>query len=89
MALQILSTQPQMDAFTPLEEHQNQTPGTFFGGKPVLHTKHSGLTLNIPQEQLRSHPAIAKFAYTVVADGPTAGSSPATLANIELWVTSE
>ncbi|KAF2497151.1 hypothetical protein BU16DRAFT_458348 [Lophium mytilinum] len=88
MALEILSERPRLEAFTALEEHQSQTPNTFFGAKPVLHCKHSGVTLQIPQDQLHSHAAIAKFQPTAVVDGP-ATSQPATISNVEIWVTSE
>ncbi|KAF2801751.1 uncharacterized protein BDZ99DRAFT_402857 [Mytilinidion resinicola] len=88
MALEVLSERPQLEAFTALEEHQSQTPGTFFGGKPVLHCKHAGVTLQIPQNQLQSHAAIAKLQPTAVVDGPTT-SQLATISNVEIWVTSE
>ncbi|OCL14157.1 hypothetical protein AOQ84DRAFT_281672 [Glonium stellatum] len=83
MALEILSTPPGLDSFTPLEEHQSQTPGTFFGGKPVLYCKHGGLTLSIARDQLEAHPAIAKFSVSA------SNQDPASISNVDVWVTSE
>lgn len=37
MELETINSAPSFDDFTPLSEHQSQTPGTFFGGNPVLH----------------------------------------------------
>lgn len=95
MALEILSTLPGLESFTPLEEHQSQTPGTFFGGKPVLYCRHGSLTLSIARDQLEAHPAIAKFSIrssgqgTGVIDSPVQSSDPAIISNVDVWVTSE
>ncbi|KAF2422190.1 hypothetical protein EJ08DRAFT_701738 [Tothia fuscella] len=37
MALGVVSTAPREEDFMSVQEHQESTPGTFFGGKPVLH----------------------------------------------------
>ncbi|OAL51113.1 hypothetical protein IQ07DRAFT_611003 [Pyrenochaeta sp. DS3sAY3a] len=61
MSIQHLPTAPQPADFTPLQEHQEQTPETFFGAKPVLYAQYSGLTISALPEQLEQHPAFAKF----------------------------
>ncbi|GKT41110.1 uncharacterized protein ColSpa_01291 [Colletotrichum spaethianum] len=42
---------PSVGDFTPIEEHQAQTPETFFGGKPVLHFHLEGAKAWIPASQ--------------------------------------
>ncbi|GKT84382.1 FPD1 benzoylformate decarboxylase [Colletotrichum tofieldiae] len=42
---------PSLGEFTPIEEHQAQTPETFFGGKPVLHFHLEGAKAWIPASQ--------------------------------------
>jgi nucleotide-sensitive chloride channel 1A len=37
MAIRHLDASPKIEDFTPLQEHQEQTPATFFGSKPVLY----------------------------------------------------
>ena len=62
MALKHLETAPKTDDFTPLQEHQEQTPTTFFGAKPVLYAQYSGLTLSAPASQLEQDTAFSKFS---------------------------
>ncbi|KAK7545085.1 regulator of volume decrease after cellular swelling-domain-containing protein [Phyllosticta citribraziliensis] len=49
MAIQILNRAPDLADFTPLQEHQESTPGVFFGGKPVLHLRAPHATLVQPK----------------------------------------
>lgn len=39
---------PALDSFTPLAEHQSQTPASFYGAKPVLHYHCEGLRAVAP-----------------------------------------
>jgi nucleotide-sensitive chloride channel 1A len=84
MALRHLSASPKEDEFTPLHEHQEQTPSTFFGSKPVLHAHYSNLTLAIPTNKLQSDPAIAKFSATTSEDS----AEESLVRDVEIWVTS-
>ncbi|KAF1996978.1 hypothetical protein P154DRAFT_300144 [Amniculicola lignicola CBS 123094] len=77
-----VSTPPKADDFTPLEEHQTQTPATFFDGKPVLYAHYAGLTLAIEETRLSASPAIKQFASST-EDGH------ALVKNVEIWVTSK
>ncbi|WYZ38410.1 hypothetical protein EsH8_III_000324 [Colletotrichum jinshuiense] len=47
---------PSLGDYTPIEEHQAQTPETFFGGKPVLHHHLEGAKAWIPASQKGSLP---------------------------------
>ncbi|KAF2851866.1 hypothetical protein T440DRAFT_506820 [Plenodomus tracheiphilus IPT5] len=82
MALRHLSTAPKADDFTPLEEHQQQTPSTFFGAKPVLYAKHSGLTLSALSSQLQQDAAFSKF-------GSESDGDNALIKDVDIWVSSE
>jgi chloride channel, nucleotide-sensitive, 1A len=42
---------PSLDDYTPLSEHQEQTPASFYGGKPVLHYHAAGAKAWIPKSQ--------------------------------------
>jgi nucleotide-sensitive chloride channel 1A len=85
MALRHLDTSPKEDDFTPLQEHQQQTPDTFFGGKPVLYARYSNLTLSIPTSKLQKDPAIAKFT---AITSEHAAEEESLIEDVEVWVSS-
>ncbi|KAF2191813.1 hypothetical protein K469DRAFT_555597 [Zopfia rhizophila CBS 207.26] len=94
MALSHLNTAPVLTDFTPLEEHQTQTPSTFYGGKPVLYANFSGLTLAVPRTKLQNNPEIAKFSVVsssdgTTTDGPVEEPEEALIKDVEIWVNSE
>jgi nucleotide-sensitive chloride channel 1A len=62
MSIQHLSGAPQAEDFTPLQEHQQQTPESFFGEKPVLHAHCAGMTLSTASGQLQQDAAFAAFS---------------------------
>ena len=62
MTMRHLDTVPKTSDFTPLEEHQEQTPATFFNAKPVLYVQQNLLTLSIPASQLEQDSIFAKFS---------------------------
>lgn len=82
MALRHLDTVPKADDFTPLQEHQEQTPATFFGAKPVSYANYTGLTISAPASQLQLDPVFAKFS--TEQDG-----EDSFVKNVDIWVTSE
>ncbi|KAF2746046.1 hypothetical protein M011DRAFT_459571 [Sporormia fimetaria CBS 119925] len=86
MALQRVATPPKEEDFTPLQEHQEQTPSTFFGSKPVLYAHYSSLTLAIPTAKLQSDETISRFS-----SSPDEQASPedSLVRNVEIWVTSQ
>lgn len=84
MALRHVSTAPTADDFTPLQEHQAQTPTTFFGGKPVLYAQQAGLTLSVQASKLPTHAVFEKF--TTVAGDQT---DDVLIQHVELWASSE
>lgn len=82
MALRHLETAPKIEDFTPLQEHQEQTPSTFFGAKPVLYAHYTNVTLSAPPGQLQQDAVFAKFS--------TEQDGEALLAkNVDIYVNSE
>ena len=75
---------PVADEFTPLQEHQEQTPSTFFGAKPVLYSHYAGLTLSASKEKLQSHSAFAQF--NTESEGTDEGD--VLIKDVEVWVNS-
>jgi nucleotide-sensitive chloride channel 1A len=82
MAIQHLDTSPKTEDFTPLKEHEERTPTTFFDAKPVLYANYSGLTLSAPAEQLQQDAAFSKFARATEGDD-------ALVKDATIWVSSE
>ncbi|KAH7135795.1 regulator of volume decrease after cellular swelling-domain-containing protein [Dendryphion nanum] len=84
MALQHISTKPKTEDFTPLQEHQEQTPATFYGSKPVLYASYTGLTLVALSSDLQSNPSTAKFVTT-----PDEGTEDLLIKDVDIWVNSD
>jgi nucleotide-sensitive chloride channel 1A len=82
MAIRHLDTQPKTEDFTPLAEHQQQTPSTFFGAKPVVYARYAGLTLSAPALQLQQDAAFFRFNTETEGDD-------ALIKDVEIWVNSE
>ena len=86
MALEAVQTAPQFDDFTPLSQHQEQTPGTFFGASSVLHLHSAGATIRISAEDLQSQPTLETLKdedFLAGADGQV------TFEGVDVWVTSK
>jgi len=56
MTLTPILLPPKLEEFTALSEHQEQTPTTFFGGKPVLHYHVEGAKAWIAKDQVDKLP---------------------------------
>lgn len=96
--LRVIESSPRTDDYTSLQQHQEQTPGTFFGGAPVLHHHVQNASLKVDDRELASNDALAALRTSA---GP--GAAPHTPANgehdeprvevtitrIQIWVTSE
>ncbi|KAK6419629.1 hypothetical protein LTR81_007174 [Elasticomyces elasticus] len=83
MAYEVIHTAPQASDFTPLSAHQAQTPGTFFGGKAVLHYHCANTKVQIRQEELAAH---ADFA--ALGDAQTSQGGEGEIGGVTVWVTS-
>ncbi|KAL9085596.1 MAG: hypothetical protein Q9165_007496 [Trypethelium subeluteriae] len=100
MEVNIIQSAPALENFTPLAEHQEQTPDTFFGGKPILHFHSTNAQLLIEKDALEANEAFSGLYNAqhepTRAGAPVNGDTAAdttrtqiTVPDIDLWVTSE
>ncbi|CAK1366209.1 hypothetical protein CB0940_09367 [Cercospora beticola] len=86
-ALEALDFVPAVDKFTPLSQHQEQTPGTFFDGPPVLHLHAPNTHITLPLASHQKHQPLKNLAETVNDDVAQEGN--VRLADVDVWVTSK
>lgn len=87
MALEATHPLPTAEDFTRLSEHQQETPDTFFGGKPVLHLRSPNAKLKISTEDLTAQPALAALGAPAAIHASTI-DGVATIESIDVWVSS-
>ena len=85
MALETIQTSPAVADFTLLYEHQEQTPGTFFGGKPVLHLFSPAVKVRISREDLDTQPALLSLSD---ADDTLVNEEQVEIEDVDVWITS-
>jgi chloride channel, nucleotide-sensitive, 1A len=86
MALEKITTSPVINDFTPLSEHQEQTPASFFGGsKPVLHLHSPGAKIKITKDDLDTQSTIADLQAGTSELGEDGQIS---IENVDVWVSS-
>ena len=87
MAYEVVSTAPKTADFTPLTEHQEQTPGSFFAGRPVLHLHCPSATVKSSKRDLASQ---SDFAALYEGDVSNIADQDAevSISNVDVWVTS-
>jgi nucleotide-sensitive chloride channel 1A len=51
---------PPLDSFTPLADHQSQTPEVFYGAKPVLHYHATGARALVSRDQQSKLPIFSQ-----------------------------
>lgn len=79
---------PALDSFTPLAEHQAQTPTSFFGAKPVLHYHTVGLRAVAPSDNVSKLPIFPQEAGTT--DPESQENNGATVTEVvEAFISSE
>lgn len=59
---------PALDSFTPLADHQSQTPEVFYGAKPVLHYHAVGARALASRDQLSKIPMFSQTPGQVASD---------------------
>ena len=92
--MEVIHDAPLLSSFTPLSEHQSQTPTSFYTGKPVLYHHCPNAKLLISERELHSSPALSKLSLEA-PNGTSAGEDGAEQARevaieeLAIWVTSE
>lgn len=66
---------PAFDSFTSLEDHQSQTPASFYGMKPVLHHHIIGASVRITRDQMPKLPVFHSANAAVNGGATGTGSS--------------
>ena len=87
MSLTTITTAPTTDDFTPLSEHHEQTPGSFFAGKPVLHLQAPASKLQVSKEDLEANEAVKALVATT-DDAAVDADGLVEIQDIDVWVTS-
>lgn len=88
MALETTTTPPMLDSFTLLSDHREQTPGTFFGGKPVLHLQSPGAKIKVSRNDLEQVHELKNLVAESVGDNTRTENDQATIVGIDVWVSS-
>jgi nucleotide-sensitive chloride channel 1A len=86
MALETINTSPAIADFTPLSEHQEATPVSFFGAKSVLHLHSAAAKLKISKDDIDSQPAIARLQDDAAVPDD---DDQITVENVDIWVSSQ
>ena len=60
--MESLCTKPSVSDFTPLREHQSQTPASFHDGPTILYHQSSACTLRISAKDLATAPTFEGLA---------------------------
>jgi nucleotide-sensitive chloride channel 1A len=97
MGVEAISEAPALESFTPLEEHQERTPTTFFGGPPVLHFHSTGIRLLVPKDQLDENLELRDLVSsesTIESSTESSGTNGTTsdeslISDLDIWVTSQ
>lgn len=85
---------PAEDSFTKLEEHQAQTPSTFYNAKPVLHYQSSFVRAVYSKDQVAKLPVFGPGS-NGESQSPSAGltevsaDSSVNVQYVDIWVSSE
>jgi nucleotide-sensitive chloride channel 1A len=87
MSLTTITTAPSVDDFTPFSEHHEQTPGSFFAAKPVLHLQAPASKLQVSKDELKANEAIKALVATT-DDAAVDAEGLVEIQDIDVWVTS-
>lgn len=77
---------PALDSYTPLAEHQSQTPTSFYSAKPVLHFHVTGAKALAPRDQLSELPIYIVENGSVQIDSSTSDNA---IQAVDIYVSSE
>ena len=94
--MEVIHEAPLETSFTPLSEHQSQTPESFYSGPPVLYYHSPSAQLVILESELTNSPALSRLADTSSTNGVTVNGEgeeeheqEKVIEGIDVWVTSE
>lgn len=77
---------PALDSFTPLAEHQSQTPTSFYNSKPVLHYHTISLNALVSRENVSKLPVFKQQEQATEGSAEADGN---VVEALEVFVSSE
>jgi nucleotide-sensitive chloride channel 1A len=83
MPLESVTVVPQHEDYTPLSEHQAQTPATFFGSRPVLHCHAPGAKLAVRRSEYESNEILRQIEVSPRTE------DEGILLDVDAWITSK
>lgn len=87
-----ITERPTIESFTPLSEHQEQTPTAFFGSRAVLHAYAPKAKIVLQTSDLSSQPLLQNLRNPAPAPADESRDTVndnAVIEDLEIWVTSE
>ena len=86
-----IHTAPSLDSFTPLADHQSQTPTTFYDAKPVLHYHAVGARALAAKDQTSKLPIFTSRpeGESASAEVEAVGSDASEVVTIDAFIGSE
>ncbi|ATZ46798.1 hypothetical protein BCIN_02g01560 [Botrytis cinerea B05.10] len=81
MPLSTIHSAPALDSFTPLVEHQTQTPSTFYDARPILHYHAKAARAVAYGDYIKELPFFA--------DGPAQSSEAAVVETVDAYISTE
>lgn len=97
MALETTTTEPKLEDFTPLSDHQEQTPTAFYGAKPVLHLRSPNASVSVSVKDTQAQPALKALASDMLESahqemarrGEDLTNATNTIPGLDIWVSSK
>ncbi len=80
---------PSLDSFTSLEDHQSQTPTSFYGAKPVLHHHIFGASVLVASDQKSKLPIFDSATADVHEVVATIDNPSLVDVSVDVYVSSE
>ena len=93
--MEIVHEAPTISSFTSLDQHQSQTPESFYSGPPVLHYYSANAQLLAFESELTSSPALSRLTDPARTNGSATNgdtenhNQEVVLHGVDIWVTSE
>jgi hypothetical protein len=84
--MESVESAPTADSFTALQEHQQQTPNTFFGGAPVLHLHCSDAKVLVSRNSLADYSHLQSLLSQQQPQGQE--DEEVVISGVQIWVSS-
>jgi hypothetical protein len=91
LRMEAVQATPTLDSYTPLDEHQSQTPETFFGGKPVLHLHCSDAKVLVSRQNIEQYSLLQSLrsSHEQSQGQDQESGQDIVIPGVQLWVSSK